>query len=142
MTYKELRERQYKEVNAFPFVFAFNDAQFEKAAAEKWGDRWKDPGSVIAIGAGGYVLKDDYPRMKEMFKRHRDELQEAIDADQTGHDFIEGMFYYELCNHEYSYTGDIEETLNALGLTAEDVNASEPLQAGLKAATKRAMQEG
>ena len=46
------------------------------------------------------------------------------------------MFLTELCNHEYSYTGDISETLDALNITAEEVNASAALQNGLKKAVK------
>lgn len=135
MTYKKLRERQQKEVNDFPFMFAFSEGQFNKGMQEKFGLSPEDTDKICSIGAGGFVKKEDSGRMHEMFSRHRKELEEAISADTTGTGFIKDMFYSEMCNHEYSYTGDISETLQALGLTAEEVNANPALMAGLKAAT-------
>ena len=32
------------------------------------------------------------------------------------------MFRYELSNHEYVYTRDLQDTLDALGLTIEEIN--------------------
>lgn len=52
------------------------------------------------------------------------------------------MFLYELANHEYGYTGELEDTLDALGYTAEDINADKRLLHGLERATKRIMEEG
>ena len=49
-----------------------------------------------------------------MMKRHDAEINEAIDSDQTGEGFIFDMFDYELSNHEYSYTGDMTDSLCAL----------------------------
>ena len=40
-------------------------------------------------------------------------------------------------NHEYGYTGDITDTLNALGLSVEDVEKSKPLMNGYKKAKNR-----
>jgi hypothetical protein len=48
------------------------------------------------------------------------------------------MFVYELGNHEYSYTGDIDETLDALGFTIEDIKNDERLEKGLLLAMKSA----
>ena len=44
------------------------------------------------------------------------------------------MFLYDLNNHEYSYTGDVSETLDALRITAEEIKSNAALQAGLKKA--------
>ena len=44
------------------------------------------------------------------------------------------MFIYELANHEYCITYDLEETLNALGLSVEEINADERLLHGLNKA--------
>ena len=66
---------------------------------------------------GGYCRKSDVAKLNEMFTRHRKELEDAIAGDKTGQGFICDMFLQELENHEYSYTGDVQETLDALGIT-------------------------
>lgn len=139
-TYRMLRERQQKEVNDFPFGFAFSDEQFAEMM-KKWGLKPNDVGKIYSIGAGGYVQKKDSQAMHEMFDRHRKELEVAIMADETGEGFIKGMFKYELANHEYCYTGDLEDTVNALGLTADEINASETLRHGLHIAIREVMEE-
>ena len=48
--------------------------------------------------------------------------------------FIYDMFYAELANHEYGYTGDITDTVEALGYTVDDLNADKRLLKGLKKA--------
>ena len=65
-----------------------------------------------------------------------EEKQDAIAADLTGDGFIFDMFVYELANHEYCITYDLEDTLDALGLTAEQINADKRLTHGLNKAIK------
>ena len=97
-------------------------------------DPEKDKDKLCSIGAGGVIRKTDADAMREMFARHRRELQEAIAADKTGDGFIYDMFYTELANHEYSYTGDVTDAVNACGLTVEQLNANPALIIGLKKA--------
>lgn len=44
------------------------------------------------------------------------------------------MFLYELDNHEYGYTRDTEDTLDALGYTAEEVLGNPQLKRGIEKA--------
>ena len=138
--YIELKDRQQQEVNAFPLGFAFSDKQFAEMMSE-WGlDPKKDLNKISRIPVGGgFIQKKDIPAFKDMMKRHDDELQAAIDGDSDGTGFIYQMFRYELDNHEYGYTGDVEDTLDALGLTAEDIETDIKLRAGLKKAIKEIM---
>lgn len=73
----------------------------------------------------------------EMFARHRKELEEAIAADKAGDNFIYEMFLTELSNHEYGYTGDVQDTLDALGITPQYMEAMPQLKAGLDLASKK-----
>ena len=70
----------------------------------------------------------------------RQELEDAIAGDKTGQGFICDMFLQELRNHEYSYTGDVQETLDALGITAQYMEAVPQLLDGLALACEKAMQ--
>ena len=133
MKYLELKQRQQKEVNEFPFGFAFSNEQF-KDMMKKFGLKEKDTDKIYSIGAGGYIRKTDSEAMHDMFKRHRKEIENEIKNDKDGTGFIYEMFRYELSNHEYCVTYDIEPTLDALGLTLEEINKNQKLVKGLKKA--------
>ena len=134
MTYSELKERQQQEINAFPFIWAFNESQLADGMRRLGLDPEKDKDKLCSIGGGGIIRKTDAAAMRAMFDRHRRELLDAIEADSTGEGFIYDMFYTELANHEYSYTGDVTDAVNACGLTVEQLNANPALIKGLKKA--------
>lgn len=134
--YSALRARQQKEIDEFPFMFAFNNKQFDEGMA-RLGLKPTDTDKIYSIGAGGFIRKSDAPAMHEMLKRHAAEMQAAIDADETGEGFVLDMFVYELDNHEYSYTWDLEPTLDALGLTVDQVNKDKKLLHGLQTARRQ-----
>ena len=83
----------------------------------------------------------DAPLMHETFARHHKELQAAMDADPTGEGFIKDMFLYELENHEYSYTGTVEDALESLGLTYENVAEDPRLARGLDLAEQEILEQ-
>ena len=134
--YLELKSRQQAEFNAFPMKFAFNNKQFEQAMREL-GLEPTDTDKVYRTPHGGFIRKTDAQAFSDLRERLDREMKEAIAADPTGEGFIYQMFKYELDNHEYSYTGTVEETLEALGMTLEDVNADQRLIHGLLLATGR-----
>ena len=133
--YTDMKVRQQAEFNRFPIGAAFNDNQFREMMAD-WGLTEKDTDKVLSIGFGAFIRKTDKDTFDAMFMRHEAEMQEAIAADTTGEGFIRDMFYAELADHEYGYTMDFDETLMALGLTAEEINADERLQTGLLKAAR------
>lgn len=134
--YAEMRERHQKEVDEFPLMFAFNQKQFEEGM-RKLGLEPSDTDKIYSIGGGGYIRKTDSDALSEMLERHGNEIDQAVAADENGEGFIYQMFCYELTNHEYNYTHSITDTLNALDLTMEKVEADERLSHGLKKAMKR-----
>ena len=136
--YNDMRARHQAEVNALPLKFAFGRDQF-KRMLEEWNITEEEArnGAIYSLsGSGGYYLASDSDLIRDTFKRISKEEKAAIAEDLTGEGYIYEMFYYELNNHEFSYTGDISETLDALGLTAEEVNSNKALQNGLKKAIK------
>lgn len=132
--YAELRERQQQEFNALPLGFAFSHKQFAETM-QAWGlDPEKDQDKICSIGYGGFVQKKDAEQLLTTTERHEAELSAAIAADPTGDGFIYDMFRAELDDHEYSYTMDLSDTLEALGYTAENINADKRLLHGLERA--------
>ena len=127
--YTELKTKHQKEVDAFPFGFAFNQKQFEEMMS-KWGLTPDDTDKIYSIGGGGYIRKSDSEAMEKMFARHEAERKAAMQDDE----YLFHMFNYELANHEYSYTGELDDTLDALGLTIDEVNADPRMANALKRA--------
>ena len=132
--YKELRDRQQAEFNAFPMFFAFSNKQFAEGM-EKLGLRPDDTDKIYKFGStGGFYRKTDSKALRDMLDRHAGEMDAAIAKDETGEGFIYDMFNYELANHEYCITYDLEPTLDALGLTEDEVLNDERLMRGLEKA--------
>lgn len=135
-SYIELKTKQQAEVNAFPMFFAFNDKQFADGM-KSLGLKPTDLKKIYKLGnTGGFYRKSDAPAFREMFIRHDQEKKDAIAADPTGDGFIYEMFNYELGNHEYGYTRDPEPTLDALGMTMDEIKADPRLHNGWKKAIR------
>ena len=132
--YIELVKRQQEEINALPLGFAYGDEQFKQMMGE-WGLTVNDTDKIVRVAGGAFVQKKDLDLYHEVVNRHHEELEAAIVADKTGDGFIYQMFLTELQNHEYSYTGDSEETLDALGYTIDDIYGNIRLLHGFKKAT-------
>lgn len=145
--YTELRQRQQEEFNALPLGFAFGQKQFD-TMMRSWGlDPEKDLNKIYSIGAGGDVQKKDADLLRQTRERHSAEMAAAIAEDTTGEGFIYEMFLYKLLlykldNHEYGYTYDEEETLNALNLTAQEIAADKRLLRGFEKARKEIRDRG
>ena len=143
VSYRELRDRQQKEFNELPLGFAFSDKQFDEMMG-KWGlDPEKDLDKIYRIPGGGFIQKKDHKHFHEVLDRHNAEMEAAKTADEDGTGFLYQMFLYELDNHEYGYTGDLEDTLDCLGLTWEELKASPVMLKALnKASTEIREREG
>lgn len=122
-TYQEMERRHQQEVNQFPFMFAFSNEQFD-AGMRKLGLHPNQTDQISSIGGGGFIRKSDSKAMHEMFARHKQEREAAIAADQDGTGYAYRMFLYQLGNHEYCITQDLEETLEACNLTVDEVNGN------------------
>lgn len=126
--YMELKNKIQKEVDEFPMGFAFSNEQFEKMKEELGV---KEDSELLSIGAGGFIRKTDREAFHELFNNKAKRFDEAIAEDKTGEGFIKDMFLYELANHEYCITYELDDTLDALDLTYEEVMNDERLKRGL-----------
>ena len=131
--YADLKQRQQQEFDAFPMQFAFSDQQFAEGMAAL-GLKPTDTDKIYKAPGGGFYRKEDSQRLGEMMERFDRELAEAIAADETGENFVYEMFLYELDAHEYGYTMDTEETLDALGYTAKQILGNPRLKRGIEKA--------
>lgn len=118
MNYQELMKKQSDEFNKFEGIFfAFNNKQFT-AGMIKIGLQPTETNKIYSIPGGGYIAKDKSKEFKEMNARLNAELKAFKKETKKLIDAI----VYELGNHEYGYTYDVEPALEALGLTRETVD--------------------
>ncbi len=135
-SYTELRNKQQEEFNAFPLGAAFSNKQFDEMM-RKWGLEPTDTDKIYRLPGGMFLRKSDSAAFDEMVERHAKEREAAIAGDKTGTGFIKDMFAAELANHEFGYTYELDETLDALGLTLDKVKADKRLRKGLNKALKK-----
>ena len=102
-TYSEMKRRHQNEINEFPMAFAFNNEQLREAL-EKLNATLEECVTILSIG--DIIKKSDVPKYREMCKRQRNELAEAM----KDKDFAENAFRYEMDNHEYAlnWSGDAD----------------------------------
>ena len=131
--YTEMKARHRAELDALPIAWAFSNAQFAEGM-KKLGFEPNETEKICSIGAGGFMRKEDAPKLEETHERQRREMDEAIAADATGDGFIYDMFHYELGNHEYAITRDHMPAFRALGLTVIRVGKCPRLSHGFDAA--------
>lgn len=138
--YTKLKNKQQTEMNAFPLGAAFSNQQFSDMMS-KWGLTETDTDKIYSIGGGCFIRKSDSETFHDMLDRFAEEIAAAIAEDSTGDGFIRDMFYAELANHEYCITYDLTDTLYALGLTVEQINADKRLLHGFKKAEKQYLKD-
>lgn len=137
--YEKLKHELQERYNQFAstdnnIVCFFSKEQFNKVL-EKTGlteDEFVD--KYCHLMSGAYVRKDKSEELDKLWKTNEQSIEDAINNDPDGKHFVKDMFSYEMSNHEYSYTRDLTDTLDALGYSADEINNNPKLQAGLQAA--------
>lgn len=127
--YSQHKSRQESELDAMPMFFAYSRELLQEQMETK-GITSVD--EIISIGAGGYIKKDDLNSLVEMVKRHVNEDTEA----KKDSEFAYQMFLYELGNHEYCITYDLTDTLDACGVTEEELENDPVLSEAMTRAKK------
>lgn len=140
-SYRKMAKRHQDDYNNFPLMAAFSEKQLQEGLIKLGLNPETGKKDIVSIGAGCFIRKSDVPAYKDMLHRHAEEMQAAINADTDGTGFIYGMFLHELQNHEFSFTGDVTDALNALGITPDDLEQKPALANGLLLACKAAMED-
>jgi hypothetical protein len=118
-TIHDLKREQDQKLDALfkqcGVFFAFSEEQFHanKTPLQE-GEKY------VSMGAGGYLPKGSAGKFAEGMERIRKEFNAAVNASRKQR---RALIAYELRNHEAHYTGDISDTLEALGkgYTAKEV---------------------
>lgn len=134
ISYRELTNKHQKEVNEFPMFYAFSNKQFE-GGMRKLNLQPDEEDKIVSVGMG-FTRKTDAPRFYFMLAQHTFEHKAHIANDKVGDGYIKQMFTAELFNHEYAYTEELEDTLAACNITADEINNNAALRNGLSLAIK------
>lgn len=131
MKYEELKAKHQQEVNDLPIYFAFGNEQLEKLT-QQLGFKDQDEllKNVFTIGAGSIILNKDKDKVLNTFLEHDKAMLKAFEDDE----FLQSAFEYELANHEYIITYEIEPTLCALGIKLTEYQTNERYQDIMKKA--------
>lgn len=116
-SYDALQKAHQEDISNFPILWLFgkkSDAELAEAIS-KIGAKSVD--ELVGIGGGGYIHKEKKEDFLTMMRKHARE-KEAFSSNPNN--LIEVIFS-EMCDHEYNYTQDPEDTLNALGKTYKDL---------------------
>lgn len=114
MQYLELMDRQQKEYNEFPFFCAFDNKAFEEGK-RKLGVT--EDSEIRHLFSGVFYCKKDTDALRAMMRRFEEEKREMFKDDAFFYDAV----CYELANHEYCITYEDKDTLDALGITMEEL---------------------
>jgi len=114
--YQNLKDQHQEDINNFPMFFALSNSQFEEGM-QKLGLNSTDTDQIYKTDSGGYYRKTDAKEFHSIISSHKEEMKHAMGNDQ----FLYDAFDYELGNHEYCITWDVEPTLEALGMTEEEI---------------------
>lgn len=122
MKYCEFKQKQQSEFDSLPMKAAFGDRQFEEMMSE-WGLTTSDEDlkKIKSLGAGGYCLREDYPKFIALANRYIEEVEEFLSNDGNLVDALK----YEFANHECGYTWEFENGITALGYTIEEFFSDE-----------------
>lgn len=154
MTKQEFQKRigaeiSQKDYSIVEHVYTWHPSISEVEGKEQIAELYKSFGMPIIknmMEAANYAETLDRAMaqaQRQVLDRHNAEMEAAKAADEDGTGFLYQMFKYELDNHEYGYTGELEDTLDCLGLTWEELKASPVMLKALdKASTEIREREG
>lgn len=130
-SYRELKEAKTKLYNDFAndniyWIFVSTEQELAEEL-KKLGLKRED---VLSIGMGGYLIKEALNDYKQLLK----ELGNTWDDIKDDDALLLDAFKYELWNHEFVVTYDVEPTLEVFNITLEEVQKDQRISRILKEA--------
>ena len=130
MKYEEYLKRRNEKFNKLPMRFAFNKEQLEEVKKELNASL---ENKLTYLGSGTFILSKDVHLLEEC----EESVEKEFKEEMKNYDFVLEAFNYELANHEFGVTYDINESLESLGLTLEEVNKNETYKKALRTALEK-----
>lgn len=112
--WKKKSQKRWDEFIDKNCFFAYNDKQFEEGLEKLHTTE----NGIVRTYTGMFVLKNKTDELHQLMEK-TDQKETEMMKDP---DFVYDMFRTELADHEYCVTFSYEETFDACGVTAEQVN--------------------
>ncbi len=116
-TLKQKHQKQTDDLLSEIAFFAFSEEQFSQGLKRLGIAKEEVKERIYSIGQGGFMLKSESDRFSFLVDSHAGEMSQHMED----YDFAVSAFDYELTNHEYCYTGEPWDALEALGYEPVDV---------------------
>ena len=119
--YKKWINDKKEDFNKLPIYWAFGDQQFQELLKKlNLKDTPEDLKQLVNVGYGGIMRKCDL----SLLECHNNTFSSKKLNFWLFHNFnfAYTAFIYEMENHEFGYTYEIDDTLEALGLSLEDIS--------------------
>ena len=121
-TYQQMKARQETEYNSLynelkPLVFYAFGRDQQKKALEAYTAAGGKMDELTSTSAGLTGSRAEIMKMFKLCERHKAEITDALKTRE----FAKTAFIYEMANHEYSYTHEDADVMNALGLDADNI---------------------
>lgn len=139
MTYDEYNNKKQEDYNKFSkgkIFYAFDTEQFKKGM-ESIGLKPEETNKIAHLRAGAYILKNEIKNYIKFRNKQHNEFNEKMKS----FNFAKSAFKNELANYEYCYTMEIDDAINALGYTLNEINDDPLLSKALKEAKKELLDE-
>ena len=118
--YKKWKENKQKDFDKLPIYWAFGEKQFKELLQKlNLQDTPEDLKKLVSVGCGGIMRKCDLYLLKAHNNTFSTEILKRWLTSNLK--FAYSAFKYEMTNHEYYYTYEIDDTLEALGINFEDI---------------------
>lgn len=140
-SWEEFTEKYKKKFETIPMYYAFDEKQLGELKEQLGIQNNEEFKNKVAPFMCGYILKKDIPQLIKFYEQKYAEYKRLLKKDKTGNGFIQDMFYSELINHEYCYTQELDDTLDSLGLTLDEINQDSKLRHGLDLALHKISHE-
>ena len=114
MKYTEFKKEFQKQIDRFQVFWAFSEQQFDEGMEKI---NCTDKSLIRAIGAGGYMLKENKQAFDKLFSDHEIREKELMQSDD---EFLYSLLQYEFANHECHYTFDYQPVFDMFGLDRND----------------------
>ena len=123
-TYQEISERHQREVNELPLYWAFGSEQFRELLKKLGLTEEEAREQLCSFIGGSIVFIKDVPGIIGVLERHKKEMKEFRKKRKN----LKAEMMASMADHEYGYTMDPSETLEALGISPEDLRKDRRLR--------------
>lgn len=136
--YEELIKNKEQEQNQYPFMFSTLD-EMEKELAKR--NVKKEEVEYYFSEHHFYIIQTHVDKFNEIAEKYEKEIEKRIEEDITGEGFIKDMFKTQLKNYEYGYTLEVDDAIERLGYTLDQIDKDIRLKNGLELAKKEILKE-